>query len=116
MWGNAGDPVVELRHLKQPAGEVGPFSVEIDHETGTLSVAHGSDLLGLLRASTNGLSAQEAAVHMSGASEAARVKQARRKLDALVGQHLAFRRDGEAIRGALAAPVRYFATPREGVR
>lgn len=114
LWGNAGDPVIDLRHLKQPAAEVGPFSIEIDHDTGTVTVAQGSDLLSMLRSVPLGLSAQEAAVHMSGASEPARVKQARRKLERLVARGHAFKREGEAIHGAVRDPDRYFATPMEG--
>ena len=34
LWGEAGDPYVELAHLKQPAGEVGPLDVQHDHDRG----------------------------------------------------------------------------------
>lgn len=34
LWGEAGDPVVELHHLKPPAEIVGPLTVEHDHAAG----------------------------------------------------------------------------------
>jgi replicative DNA helicase len=37
LWGEAGDERVELRHLKQPVGVVGPWSVRIDHATGSVT-------------------------------------------------------------------------------
>lgn len=45
LWGAAGDPIVEMIHLKQPAGEVGPWKLEHDHGTGTTTVFHGADVL-----------------------------------------------------------------------
>jgi replicative DNA helicase len=36
LWGEAGDVQVELLHLKQPAAVVGPWTVSIDHATGTV--------------------------------------------------------------------------------
>ena len=48
---------------------------------------------------------------MSGASEAARVKKARRQLERLVDRRLAFRREGAAVHGAVRDPDRYFSTP-----
>jgi 5S rRNA maturation endonuclease (ribonuclease M5) len=41
LWGNAGDPIVSLTHLKQPAAEVGPWQVEHDHLTGLSLVFRG---------------------------------------------------------------------------
>jgi replicative DNA helicase len=114
LWGDAGDPVVELRHLKPPRSEVGPFMVEIDHAAGSMAIVEGTDLLGLLRAAPNGLSAKDAGRSMEGANERARVQKARRKLDDLVERKLAYRQPGEVIRGAVTEPDRYYATPREG--
>lgn len=48
MWGRAGDPVVELVHLKQPVAEVGPLKIEHNHEAGTTSIHRGIDLRILL--------------------------------------------------------------------
>lgn len=44
LWGAAGDPLVELAHLKQPAGEVGPWRVDNDHNAGRSSIYSGFDL------------------------------------------------------------------------
>jgi hypothetical protein len=108
LWASPGDPVAELRQLKSPSGEVGPFLVELDHEHGRVSVIEGTDLLGHLRASATGLSAKEAARLMEGASERARETKARRRLESLVGRGLGYRRPGEAIRGGVHEPDRYF--------
>jgi replicative DNA helicase len=116
LWGAAGDPVVELRHLKQPAGEVGPFTVEIDPASGAITMAEGSDLLGRLRAASNGLTAKEAAPFLEGANEKAREVKARRRLDAYVKRGLAHRTDGAPIRGAVREPDRYFAIASEGLQ
>ncbi|MDP9299723.1 MAG: AAA family ATPase [Actinomycetota bacterium] len=116
LWGSPGDPVIQLRHLKQPAGEVGPLLVELDHDRGTVAVLEGTDLLGRLRAATNGLTAREAAPFLEGSSERAREVKARRRLDELVRRGLAFRRQGGTIRGNLHEPDRYFATPPDGAR
>jgi len=40
LWGEAGDPIVSLRHLKQPFAEVGPFRLLHDHTTGITTVHH----------------------------------------------------------------------------
>jgi hypothetical protein len=37
LWGQAGDETVRLRHLKQPVAVVGPWTVSIDHATGSVS-------------------------------------------------------------------------------
>ena len=110
LWGQAGDPIVELRHLKQPSEPVGPFMVEIDHRSGGVSVAEGSDLLAFLRAVTKGLSAKEAGLHMEGENEKAREKKAYRKLEGYVSKGLAYRREGAQIRGSIHEPDRYYAT------
>jgi replicative DNA helicase len=59
LWGAAGDPIVELRHLKQPAAEVGPLKIEHDHLAGRTSLLRGvADPLKVLRNSgSNGLDA-----------------------------------------------------------
>jgi replicative DNA helicase len=111
LWGAPGEPVVELRQLKSPKGDVGPFQIEIDHERGTVERIEGSDLLGHLRAASDGLSAKEAARFMEGGSPRAREVKARRQLERLETTGLAFRRDGEPIRGGVHEPARYFATP-----
>jgi replicative DNA helicase len=92
LWGEPGDAVVQLSHLKQPADPVGPFHVNIDHETGTMAMVEGSDLLGLLRAAPNGLTVKAVARHFEGSDERAAVERARRKLSRLVEEGRGYRR------------------------
>ncbi|NYJ06593.1 AAA family ATPase [Petropleomorpha daqingensis] len=98
LWGEPGDPVVELRHLKSPAGEVGPLRVAIDHTTGTASLIEGTDLLAMLRARREGLSAKAAAVALYDAEKpsSGQVEKARRQLDKLVSSGLAYRHEAPA--------------------
>ena len=48
LWGDAGDPIVELSHLKQPAEPIGPFKVLHDHDHGTSQVLEQVDALTVL--------------------------------------------------------------------
>jgi replicative DNA helicase len=87
LYGEAGDPVVSFRHLKQPMDEVGPFHLEHDHEHGITTVAHSADIFDLVRR-TNGegltaLGAAEALFEAKKPTPAQKAK-ARRKLDKLV--------------------------------
>lgn len=87
LWGEAGDPIITLRHLKQPMDEVGPLQLIHDHEAGTTSVRHSADLLDMARISgTHGLTAvgaAEAIFETKKATPSEREK-ARRRLDKLV--------------------------------
>jgi replicative DNA helicase len=96
LAGAAGDPIVELRHLKQPAGNVGPLRVMHDHAAGTSSIWHGVDLLAMVRATPAGLTAKAAAAALSSTDKPtpSEEQKARRKLDALVKTGHLHRRDG----------------------
>jgi hypothetical protein len=83
--------------------------VELDRDRGEFAVVVGSDLLGALRASPNGLTAKEAGRFLDGANDKAREVKARRRLDGYVRRELAYKRDSDV-------PVRYFATPPQGVQ
>lgn len=48
LWGKPGDEIITFDHLKTPATQVGPFTIEHDHDAGTSMVQAGSDLLGIL--------------------------------------------------------------------
>lgn len=62
LWGEAGDPIVEFKHLKQPMNDVGPLKVLHDGRSGTSSIFQGSDLLELARkCQTGGVTAADAA-------------------------------------------------------
>jgi len=86
LSGEAGDPVVNLRHLKQPAAEVGPYSVLHDQTAGTMSIEHAADLVAIARASApGGLTAKAAAMTITDKTDVSKseVEKARRKLDRL---------------------------------
>lgn len=97
LWGEAGDPVIELLHLKQPAEQVGPLKIVHDHHIGVTTLADDHvDLLALLRTSTRGVSARSVACALFDTSDPKRneLEKARRRLDALVRKDLATRQDG----------------------
>ena len=53
---------------------------------------------------------------MDGATDKAREVKARRKLDRLVVDQRAYKREGESIRGSITEAARYFATPHPAVQ
>jgi hypothetical protein len=94
--GDPGDAVVELRHLKQPAAEVGPWSVLHDPITGLSSIFHSTDLVSLAVAYGD-ISAKDAAKALAETDKPTPndVEKARRKLTALVKTgHLTVSREG----------------------
>ena len=94
LWGSAGDPLVELVHLKQPADTIGPLKVE-HHIDGTSSVYAGFDPLAYLRNRPRGVTASEAARQMveRDPTDGER-KKAQRLLDRLVAEGLAVKTPG----------------------
>lgn len=111
LWGQAGDPVVELHHLKQPAADVGPLNLTHDHHAGTTTVSTGWDPLAWLNGrGRGGGTAKDAAQQMfekTTPSENER-KKAERRLDALVRRGAA--RKTEASKGGTAGttPARFY--------
>lgn len=105
VWGAPGDPIVSMRHLKQPAAEVGPFRLRHDHTRGDTEIFHQVDAVELMaHMGPAGLSATELAHQMfpsanSTPSTAEREK-ARRKLESLVDGGLAQRVSQGRGRGA----------------
>src|SRR6185436_7011481 len=62
LWGEAGDPIVDLIHLKQPAEPVGPMRIVHDHDAGTSAVSDATDLVELAKATgVKGITAKAAA-------------------------------------------------------
>ena len=91
LWGAAGDPIVELVHLKQPAEEVGPLKIEHDHHAGTSTVTRGFDALRFLRLRTSPATTMDVARAMfekTDPTDAQRLK-AKRQLERLVREGLA---------------------------
>ncbi|KUN95429.1 AAA family ATPase [Streptomyces caeruleatus] len=107
LWGEAGDPVVTFRHLKQPMDEVGPFQLVHDHQAGTTHVRHSADLLEMARlGGVHGLtavSAAEAIFETKKVTPALKMK-ARRRLDKLVSSGQLTRVDPDSP----GNPTRYF--------
>lgn len=87
LWGAAGDPIVEFRHLKQPVGEVGPFRLMHDHTLGTTTIDHGVDILAnVLAAGSAGTTAKIIACQTRETDKPTRsdIEKARRSLEKLV--------------------------------
>lgn len=103
LVGAPGDPVVQFRHVKQPADEVGPFQVLHDHDAGVSTVYEQVDPLAVLRAkrSITALEMAEAMFQTAKATLAEKEK-ARRKLDRMVDQGLASKVDGDRATGVAA--------------
>ncbi|WP_346007165.1 AAA family ATPase [Janibacter terrae] len=82
--GDAGDAVVQLRHLKQPADTIGPLKVLHDSTTGRSSIFHATDLVALARGNGD-ITARDAAKALSDTDkpDANQIEKARRRLQAL---------------------------------
>ncbi|HUG31442.1 MAG TPA: AAA family ATPase [Acidimicrobiia bacterium] len=106
--GGSGDPVIDLRHLKQPSQEVGPLRLSLDFATGEMEIFQGSDIYGILRNAKNGVTANDAARHLYGteAPTAKERERARRKLESAVGRDRAHKKPGDRAN----EPTRYFST------
>lgn len=83
LWGQAGDIEVELVHLKQPIGLVGPLRVHHDHANGHSHLVHDSDPLAILVGAGDGLSPRELAEAMGRGTDRAEIERSRRDLDRL---------------------------------
>lgn len=112
LWGQPGDLVVELVHLKQPMASVGPFKVEQNPATGEMTVMEGFDLLSVLRNSPQGLTAKEGAQRQFGVDRpsATQQRQVKRSLDRLLQTEAAHRQLGKAGGSGGSRADRYYAT------
>jgi replicative DNA helicase len=113
LWGAAGDPVVQLRHLKQPAEEFGPLDVTHDHDTGTSTITPKIDLLAQIRSrGTHGLTPTAAACLISKKDKPTRsdIEKARRQLDRLVTHELAIKQP--SLLGGRGAEAAYLPAAR----
>jgi hypothetical protein len=87
LWGQPGDPIIELYHLKQPAGEVGPLSLIIDFDRGELAIREGTTIRELVEAATDGgldVAAAARALFDTSTPTNAQVEKTRRQLKQLV--------------------------------
>jgi replicative DNA helicase len=92
-WGEPGDPIIELTHLKQPAEEVGPLDLVHDHEHGVTTRRDRLDAWAILQgATTTGVTVADAAQALYGINVSkAQIEKARRKLERFVT-------DGDAVK------------------
>jgi len=95
LWGEPGDLVVELRHLKQPADEIGPLQVVHNHDLGVTTIHEQADLEVVLERTVGGLTVKDAARVLFESDEPRQneIEKARRKLDKLVDRGHARRED-----------------------
>ena len=114
LWGEAGDLIVELSHLKQPATEVGPLKVLHDHETGTSTVYEQADLAQHLRVARTGLTADETARVMfdTGKPSKNQKEKARRRLEQLVKRKIALEKPGRRGGAGGRSPTRWLLLER----
>lgn len=114
LWGEAGNALVELRHLKQPGSEVGPLKVCHDHEAGRTAIEKGFELLRYLRTHPQGATATEVAKAKFEASKPSdnQRKQAERELKRAERNGLVHREGGPARFGGNAEGARYFLVER----
>lgn len=116
LFGDPGDPVVRMRHLKQSSGDLGSFEVRHDFDRGVSAIDAAADPLVLMRQNADGLSPQEFAWALNGSADKPSrndIEKARRKLDALVAKGLATKVDG--MRGGAdgGQSARYFGRAEE---
>lgn len=110
LWGAAGDPIVELSHLKQPSEHVGPLRVIHDHDTGTSSIWEATDPLTVVTlAGPGGVTAQRlaAAIFETDKPDRNEVEKARRKLEKLVKDGLVAGSEGVTPAGGGKAQMVY---------
>lgn len=119
LFGDPGDPVVRMRHLKQSSGDLGAFDVVHDFDRGISTVDDQRDPVAILKRAAHGLTAQELANSTrtkEGPAERNEVEKARRKLESLVASGVAVV-IGEEKRDLGGKPVkRYGLAAREGLR
>jgi replicative DNA helicase len=116
LWAKtAGDPIIQVNHLKPPQDALAPFKIEHDTATGQLAVHEGKDLLRFLR-EAGGATVAEVAQYLYEATDKSSETRARRKLKACEARGLAFYREGAEVpgRGSVRSPGRWFATPPQG--
>jgi len=91
LHGEAGDPIVSMRHHKQPVEEVGPWRLQHDHTRGVTGIWHHSDLVAMaVKSGTQGITTKTAAAALFEAERPtpAQCEKARRKLTSLVAAGL----------------------------
>jgi replicative DNA helicase len=99
LWGDAGDSVVELTHLKQPDETVGPLTVVHDHIRGRSRAEDRLDALTVVATARQGVTAAGVATAIYGSADKNNIEKARRKLERLAGDDKIHRDDGSRGQG-----------------
>lgn len=106
LGGDPGDPIISFRHVRQPATELGPWTLLHDADDGTLSIHHEVDVIAMVKATgPDGLTAKSLAMafqHEDKSPTAAQIEKARRKLDKLTDDGILTRVPGIKGRSASA--------------
>lgn len=111
LWGEAGDPIVQLTHLKQPMEPLGPWQIIHDHLTGRSEIYNSADVLQMVRRQgAAGLTPQALARSLFSTNNPSpsEVERARRKLDKYVTSGVLVRRSGQRGGGLHRSPSSYF--------
>ncbi|MCK8674117.1 AAA family ATPase [Rhodococcus sp. HM1] len=93
IWGAAGDPVVEMRHLKQPMEALGPWQLVHDAPAGRTTIQESLDAYTVLKgAPFQSMTVQQVAEKITDAVKPSRadIERARRQLEKAV-------QDGHAV-------------------
>lgn len=95
IWGAAGDPIVELTHLKPPAEQVGPWTLRMDFDLGYTELDEVIDPLKLVLSAARGASVNmiARAVFKTDEPDRNQLEKARYKLDKLERQCLIISRE-----------------------
>lgn len=106
LSGVAGEPIVQMTHLKQPAEEVGPWRLIHDHTRGETSIFQQADLVLIAKlAGPHGITAKQAASSIGEKDNptASEIEKARRRLIRLTEQGRLICINNGMGRGAAAA-------------
>lgn len=121
LWGEAGDPIIELHHLKQPMAEVGPHHLRHDRTTGGVNIFHDpdADVIALARSKGRaGINARDAAAATYSVDKPtkAQVEKTRRKLAEYVEKGLLIHQPGSSGQGGRGAADRWLAAVPQRLR
>ncbi|MGI8752435.1 MAG: AAA family ATPase [Acidimicrobiales bacterium] len=111
LWGEPGDSIVDLYHLKQPLEDVGPLKVVHDHHAGRSELVDHVDVWTIVQRSYNGITAAMVAIALYGKPDPSRneIEKARRQLERLVRTGSVHRKDGvRGGQGADRTPTEYY--------
>lgn len=100
LWGEAGDAVIELNHLKQPMEDVGPLKLLHDHNLGHSTVIDHVDVWEVVQGAHRGTTARSVATTMFETTDPTRsqIEKARRRLDGMAKAGRIWRKDGDSSR------------------